>query len=64
MKIKDFDDEFEEYILCSEIYHCTPSQIEKEDYNKTKIHYAIYNIIQEKAKKEKLKNNKSKNGNR
>ena len=34
-------EEFTEYILCTEMYHCTPSQLNDEDYYTIVDHLAI-----------------------
>ena len=39
--------EYIEYILCSKVYHCTPSQLREEDADTIMLHLSFYNIRRE-----------------
>jgi len=47
----EIPDEYMEYLLIKELYHCTPSQLDKQSYEKTKLHF---NILMLERKKEYL----------
>lgn len=59
------DDSLEDYILCKEIYHCTPEELDRQDARRTELHLYIYSLLKEKEKRDndKIKNN-SKYGNK
>lgn len=37
------DKEHRDYILCKEIYHCTPEQLDNVDEYTLQLHFAFYN---------------------
>lgn len=37
-------------ILCRDVYHCTPSQLAKEDYKTIRLHMAFLDAEQENKK--------------
>ena len=53
------DEDLKEYILCKNIYHCTPKELDEQEANKLDLHYSIYTIEQE-AKNKLNKQNGSK----
>jgi hypothetical protein len=59
------DEDLKDYILCKEIYHCTPEELERQDAKTVEIHYFIYCLLNEKSYRdmERIKSqNKSKYG--
>lgn len=65
---KDVSKEHRDYILCKEVYHCSPSDLDDVDENILNLHFAFLNaerqheyIEQQRAnQKAKMKKNLSK----
>lgn len=59
------DNVLEEYILCKEIYHCTPEELDNQDAHITDLHFYIYCLFKEKEQRDydKIKTS-SKHGNK
>jgi len=56
------DESIEEYILCKEIYHCTPQELDEVDYHTSQTHLLIHSIYHEKAHNSIAKFKSKKNG--
>jgi hypothetical protein len=33
-----------EFRLCRDIYHCTPSELDEQEWDRVRVHIAIFNI--------------------
>ncbi len=46
-------DEWADLVLCRDIYHCSPGELEDQDYDTAMLHYAMHNAqLEVKAKRE------------
>lgn len=54
--------EYTEMVLCRDIYHCVPSQLDREDYERIMRHLDMYNTEQDvKHKRQKAQDEHDQN---
>ncbi len=60
---QDIPSELLDYIMIKEVYHCTPSEYENQDFGITEIHKVFFGLYREReqieAKKEARKSGRS-----
>lgn len=54
---KDITKEHRDYILMKEIYHCSPSELDKQDENILNLHYTM---LMKEREREKIENERAK----
>ncbi len=42
--------EYIDFLLCTEIYHCTPSELDAQDHETVQMHIAFINMKREKER--------------
>jgi len=54
--------EYTDYILCKEVYHCTPSELDEQDWSRVRAHITCMNV-ESKVKKHRIKQSQKGKGN-
>lgn len=62
MKLGAPPPEYLELLLCRDVYHCTPSELDAQDWERVQLHLVCLNVEAKLAKREQEKGKGGKRG--